>query len=344
MLSKIISKFKTPDAVTKNTAEAAAAETISTLEKTASHIARLEVARDAETKYSSRHQLLAKQHEQASIAARRYEVEAERKRVAGVVQRDKATAEKALDAANDQHAIATDNLKKAQAKHHAISARLQPLEAEQTNALAKAQEQAAAAKTEFDAAIAAGDDTAESIAAERLFQAKENSESGTALNGPLALRIEALRNELVVAADLVTVQEKAIQQATKAGLQAKAELALVEYDRQAQALLDAYVAQRVAVSACGGVSTPGAGWATGFSGRTVDQFDVQISSSERILLGARIDAYNNRHLPSHAVTQIIDAMTAPDLSILAAKVEDLPPEIIPEDVERELITTLDQVV
>lgn len=324
MLNKLISKFKTPDVVTQNSAEAAASESISTPEKTASLLARLEVVRDAETKYSSRHQLLSKQHQQASFAAQRFQIEAERKRVAGAVQRDKATAEKSLDAANDQHAIATDNLKTAQVRHQDLAARLQPLEAEQKNYQQKVQERVTTANTEFSAAITAGDDAAEAAAAEKLFQAKMAGLPGASLSGPLALRIEALCNELQLAEDIVTVHEKAIDQATQARLKAKAELALVEYDRQAQALLEAYVAQRIAVSACGGVTIPGAGWVTDFRGRTVDKFDVQISSSERILLGARIDVYNNRHLPSHVVTGIIEAMTAPDLSIIAAKVEDLP--------------------
>lgn len=325
MLNKIISKFKTPDVATQDPAEAAAAETISTPEKTAGLLARLEAARDAETKHSPRHQLLSKQHQQASFAAQRFQIEGERKRVAGVVQRDKATAEKALAEADGQHAIATDNLKTAQAKYQALAARLQPLEAEQKNYQQKVQERVTTAKTEFSAAITAGDDVAEAVAAEKLFQANVAGLPGASLSGPLALRIEALCNELQLAADIVTVHEKAIEQATQARLQAKAELALVEYDRQAQALLDAYVAQRVAVAAAfasnqttHAVFRTAAGWCP------VDQFDLQVSSPERIISGARMDAYNNRHMPVFVLTGIIDAMKAtPDLSILAARPDDV---------------------
>lgn len=329
MLNKLISRFKAPQAATPNPAHVAAADTISTLEKAAGLVAQLEAARDAEEKFSPRHRFFSKQHEEAARALKRHELDAERKRVASAVQRDKAAAEKSLSLADEQHAIASGNLNTALARREALTTRLEPLEAEKTQAQQQAEERALVAQKEFDAAISAGDIEAEKLAAAALYQAKNDCRSGSVLMGPIDLRINAIRSELAIASDLVSVQEAAIAQADQARLIAQAELALAEYDRQAQSLFDAFLKQRVAVNACL-ASLPNTAYRSHpFNGRAVDQFETQVSSPGRIVFGSSIDVYNNRYLPAHIYMGIFEAVSAePNLAVLAASVDDLPAETV----------------
>lgn len=343
MLTKLISKFKTAQPTNQSPAESAAADMISTPEKAASLLAQIEVARDAEEKYSPRYNLLSKQHEQVSSVLRRHATDAERTRVAGVVQRDMAAAEKALTAAHEQHAIASGNLSTALAKREALLTRLQPLEAEKIQAQQQVEERALTAQKEFDGAIAVGDVAAEKLAADALYQAKNDCQSGSALMGSIDLRINAVRNELEIAADLVSVQETAVAQADQARLIAQAELALLEYDRQAQALFDAFLKQRVAVSAYMDCLPRVAYQSTHFSGRMVDHFEAQISSPERIVFGSSISVYNNRYLPASTYMPAVYAAGAKlDLAVLAASVDDLPEDPPCEPVNLSDPATADQ--
>lgn len=327
MLKKLFSTFKATESATTNPEEAAAADAISTPEKVAALLARLdaEIAA-AEPKFGNQYKLLRRQHDQATLAALRHQIEAERQRVAAVVKRDKAQAEKTLADANEQHAGAVARLGALQAKHQAAADRLEPLEAELKKAKQQAGERAVQAQKAFDAAIAKGDEVAETAAAETLYQAQEELKRGGTLGGPLGLRIGALRRELEAAAAAVDAAAGSVEEAEHACLRAKAELAFVEYDRQAQALLDAYLAQRAAAAACG----------TGPKARSINSsaagtFEVQICSPERIVNGRRMDAYNKRVLPGSIVASLLDAVTkTPNLKVLAARVEDLQPDEVDE--------------
>lgn len=329
MLNKLISKFKATQAATPNPAHAHAADTISTPEKAASLVAQLEAARDAAEQHSPRHRFFSKQHKEATRALKLHELDAERKRVANAVQRDKAAAEKSLSLADEQHAIASNNLSTALAKRQALMARLQPLEVEKAQAKQQAEEHASIAQKAFDAAITVGDVAAEKLAAAELYQAKNDCQSGSVLMGSIDLRINAIRGELAIASDFVNVHEVAVAQAEQARLIAQAELALVEYDRQVQSLFDAFLNQRVAVNACLASLPNTAHRSSPFSGRSVDQFETQVSSPGRIVFGSSIDVYNNRYLPSHVYMDIFEAARAePNLAVLAASVDDLPEEAI----------------
>ena len=343
MLNKLISKFKATQTAAPNPAHAAAADAISTPEKAASLVAQLVAARDAVETHSPRHRFFSNQLQEARRVLKRHELDEERKRVASAVQRDMAAAEKSLSLADEQRAIASSNLNTALAKRQALLTRLQPLEAEKAQAQQQAEEHALFAQKEFDSAISAGDIAAEKLAAAALYQAKNDCQSGSALMGPIDLRINAIRGELVVASDIVSVQEAAIAQAEQARLIAQAELALVEYDRQAQSLFDAFLKQRVAVDACMASLPNTEHRRHPFSGRTVDQFEAQVSSPGRIVFGSSIDAYNNRYLPSHTYMPAVYAAGAkPDLAVLAASVDDLPEDPPTEPVNLPDPATADQ--
>lgn len=326
MLSKLIARFKADEPVAQNTDEIAAADAISTPEKVAALLARLDADIAAEPHFGSRYRLLRSQHDQATLAALRHQIEAERQRVAAVVKRDKAQAEKTLADANEQHTAAVARLGAVQAKHQAAADRLEPLEAELKKTKQQAGERAAEAQNAFDAAIATGDEVAETAAAEKLYQAQEELKRGGTLAGPLGLRIGALRRELEAVAAAVDAAAGSVDEAARACLRAKAELSFVEYDRQAQALLDAYLAQRAAEAAC--VGDPEA---RSINRRAVGNFEVQICSPERIVNGLRMDAYNRRILPVYIIASLLDAVTkTPNLKVLAARVEDLQPDEVDE--------------
>ena len=99
-------------------------------------------------------------------------------------------------------------------------------------------------------------------------------------------------------------------------MQAKAALALVEYDRQVQVLLDAYAAQAAAVAKCSGALTPA---------MKIGPLDIDVSSTERVVFGNRIDALSRRRMPSpFLIKDMINDMTAtPDLAILGTNVQDI---------------------
>lgn len=323
MLSKLIAKFKTPEPVAKNPEEARAAALIDTPEKAAALVANLETALDAEPEFSwRRRQLLKDQREQAALAVRRFENEAERQRVAAVLQRDKAQGEKALSEASGALARANDQLNAAKAKHQAAADRVAPLEVELQKSKQQAEDRVAQAQAAFEAAVGKGDEAAEALAAESLFQAQEDRRRGGPQAGPLGLRIGALRREREQAAAAVATAQAGAEDAQQAVHLAKAELALVEYDRQVNALLDAFLAQRVAIVACGSGKN-----AAAVRAACVNNFQVQASKPERILHGRGLTGYNNRYLPGYTVDSMLVAATkAPDLKVLALKLEDLPPE------------------
>ena len=326
MFSKLIAKLKKSDTNTRTAAETAALASIDTPEKARGLVSYLEAEKNAARKHSPRYNLLCKQHEQAEIAAHCHEIEAERNRVAQVIQRDQATAQKALTDANALHAGALASLKAAQQKTSAIAARLQPLENELQAKQLSAEASAAAAQIEFNAAIAKGDQAAETMAAEALYQAQQACKNGPALEGPLGLRVEALRREMAAIELAVGAAEKEIKEAHQAQLDAHAAIALIEYDRQTQALLDAFFIQKTAVWNAMAQRPTHAHQVTkvALGLNPVEMFEPQVSSTERIIFGSRIDVYNQRHLPSYVTDWAWLSLKAPpDLAVLATNAQDV---------------------
>lgn len=320
MLKKLLSTFKVLQPLTQNPAETEAADAISSPEKTAALLVRLEasIATYAETPNSPRRMMLRSQHGQAMLASRRHAIESESQRVAAATQRDKANGEKNLEKANQAFAGVDRVFLEKKARHLAVLARLEPLEAQLTLAIQGAVDQLSAAQAAFDAAVLKGDEPAEMKAAEKLYEIKARTLNPA---GPLQLRLAAIRREEIEAINALAAAEQKKSEANKAILRAQADLALVEYDRQVQALLDAYVAQAIAVGKCSDRVSPSA---------KIASFEAQVSSGERIVFGGRMDNFSNRHLSAFVVRDMIADMTKePDLAMLAANVEDiaeLPPE------------------
>ena len=130
MLKKLLSNFKNIQPSTQNPAETEAAESISSPEKTAALVARLEaaIAALADTPNSPRRMMLRRQYEQAMLAARRHAIESESQRVIAATQRDKVNGEKNLEKAKQAFASAERMFLEKQAGRFAVLARLEPLE------------------------------------------------------------------------------------------------------------------------------------------------------------------------------------------------------------------------
>ena len=312
MINKLLSTFKTRQPETRTAAENEAAKSISTPEKAAELKARIQVAINTADAGSNLalSALLRSQLEQATLACRRHDIETECQRVAAALQRDKASGERDLEQAQKSLASTDQVVTKQQDRHRAVVARLAPLESQLALTIQNAADNLASAQAAFDAAVLKGDEPAEIAAAERLYQMETEGKTAA---GPLQLRLAAVRREEVDAKNTLATALQAKQDANNLILQAKANLALVEYDRQAQALLDAYVTQAIAVGACSAMRIS-----------KVNIFDVQVSSAERIVHGKVMNSFNNRHLPGYVIDGIVTTMFAkPDLAILATRVEDI---------------------
>ena len=323
---KIFSKLKPTQTTTPNQAETAMLAVLASPEKTARLISQLEADAGSETKYSRRH-LLNKKLDQARIAQSRHEIEAERQRVASVLRRDQATVDKALEAANEAHAKTTAELALHESKRVAVVNRLAPLEAERLVLEKAAMTRAADAQIEFDAAIAKDNAEAEISAADKLYQAKKACKAGIFSNSPLGLRIAALQCEIKSHTDTVSSTQSEIDKIQQARLVSQARLALLEYDRQAQALLDVWMVQKAAIRAVMEKTNQGQSILRTLGCYAVDLFESQFSSPERIVFGGQIDVYQQRHMPISTAERLCNAMAVkPNLSILTATFEDLPAE------------------
>ena len=309
MINKLLSTFKTRQPDARSAAENEAAKSISSPAKAAELLARLQAdfaATEGEAT-PARRNMLRKQVEQAELAIRRHDIETERQQVAAALQRDKDSGEKDLEQAQKSLASADQVVTKQQDRHRAVLARLEPLQAQLALTIQNAADNLLSAKTAFDAAVLTGDEPAEIAAAEKLYQLEAEGKTAA---GPLQLRLDAIHREEIDARNALAAASQAHQDAGNSILQAKAVLALVEFDRQAQALLEAYVTQAIAARACGAMAVS-----------NVSVFDVQVSSAERIVGGKGIDAFNNRHLPGYLIDGIVTTMFAkPDLAILAVNV------------------------
>ena len=321
MINKLLSTFKNRQTDAPSAAENEAAKSVSSPEKAAELLARLQ-ADFAATEFGStpaRRNILSKQVEQAKLACSRHDIETERQRVTAAMQRDKDGFEKDLEQAQKSLTGAYQALVKQQDRHRTVLARLEPLQSQLALTIQNAADNLISAKNAFDAVVLTGDEPAEIAAAEKLYRMEVEGKTAT---GPLQLRLEAIQREEIDARNALATASQTHQAAGNGILQAKAALALLEYDRQAQALLDAYVTQAIAVRACGSTAMS-----------HVSVFDVQVSSAERIIFGKKMDAFNNRYLPDYFVDAIVKSMFAKvDLGILAIKVQDIA-EPLPEPQE-----------
>lgn len=336
MLNKLLSKLKPASNASHSPTETAMLATLASPEKTAQLIAQLTAARDAEQDYhgNPRRGLLSEKLKHLGVVAMRHHLDAERQRVLDVTKRDQASAEKALRSANEDQATALRELASHEDKRQAVVNRLAPLEAELSALQQTLVQFAQEAQIEFEAAIAQDNADAERKAAAKLFEAQQNFDSTAVLTGPLGLRIAALRSEIDAHNAIVVSRQSAADQAVQAHLVAQAELALLDYDRQAQALFEVFLVQGAAAEAAQGVDKNGLPIQA--VANRIAEFEAQISSPERIVFGDAITAYNNRHLPYGLTQQIFKAlMFKPDLKLLLARLEDLPeaPLAPPESTE-----------
>lgn len=296
---------------------------------------KLEVALKLNIGNFERIQLIRSQIEEVKLAIIHHAVNDERARVEATFKRDSLTCAAAKSQAQESHCAATEKLQEANAKHQVIIDRLTPLQDELARSRVAAKEAAKTAQANFDAAIAAGDTSAETIASERLYQALKATDVG-GTSGPLTLRIAALQRELDATVQAVIAAKDFLAAADKAIAYAEADFALLDYDRQVQNLLDAWVIQKAAVLSTMKHDQARKKFMSTTGAFAVDLFELQISSHERILFGLKMDVYNRRHLPIWICDQLVKAaMGTPNLEILAAKVEDLPVAIstdTPEDI------------
>ncbi|OLP05155.1 hypothetical protein [Rhodoferax antarcticus] len=330
MFKTILSKLK-PAQTNLSRAEEAMLTTLANPEKTAALVSRFEAALTAAPDYSAVRRFEESRLVQARLAMKRHVIDSERQRVAAVMQADQAICDQDLQTANENHATALRALGLCDSRREAVLKRLEPLEAEQTALGQAALQRAAAAQIEFDEAITTAAPEGEAIAATKLFQAQKDCEGGSVLNGPLGLRIVALQREIQAVSDAMDLQQSAVDQAAQARLDAQAALASLEYDRQAQALLEAYLAQRIAISAAQALQKPGAPTKV-FWNQKIDKFESQISSTQRIIFGGDIDP-RTRHLSNYAIDDLCRALEfKPNLSLLVSEFEAAQPESIePED-------------
>ena len=161
------------------------------------------------------------------------------------------------------------------------------------------------------------------------YQAQNN----TALAGPIQSQIDTIRGRLDAATQDVANQSDALEKTQHARLIAKAEVSLVEYDQQAQALFDAWLKQRVAVDLASRSKPEAVFDKALFDGRAVSGFEAQVSSCERIAFGKNFSTDNNRYMPALVWHDAyIAAIKLPDLAVLSLNADDLPdwaPELEP---------------
>ena len=329
MLQKLVSKFaKSEPTKSLSPAELDAQASIATIDGCYQLLEKLEVSVKLNIDNSERKRLLRGQIEEVKLAIIHHQVNDERARVDAAFKRDSVTCNAAKSHAQESHRAAAAKLQEANAKHQVIIDRLTPLKDELARNRLAAEEAAKTAQDNFDAAIAAGDASAETIASEKLYQALKATDDG-GMSGPLALRIAALQRELDVAVQAVAAAKDLVSAVDKSIAYAEADLALLDYDRQVQKLLDAWVIQKVAVRSTAKHNQVGRTFISTAGAFAVDLFELQISSHERTLFGPKMDVYNLRHLPNWVCEHLVKfASGTPNLQTLAAKVEDLP-EVMP---------------
>ncbi len=323
MLKKIASKFaKSEPSKTLTPDELDAQASISTIDGCDQLLENLQASRNLNLGNWPRMSLIDRQIKEAELAKFRHKVDAERTRIEDVFKRDIVACDAAKSAAQVSHQAAVAKLQEVNAKHQGIIDRLSPLQDELARSRVEVEEAAKVAQSNFDAAIAAGDTAAETIASERLYQAIKAAEAG-GVNGPLTLRIAALQRELDASEQVVADVKNLVAEAEKSIVDADADLALLSYDQQVNLLLDAWVTQKAAVNMALKHHPSGSTLRTATGSLEVALLDIQIGSPERALFGASMDY--KRKLPQWVCENLVKAaMGTPNLEILAAKIEDLP--------------------
>ncbi len=325
MFKKIASKFAKSEPSKKLTPyELDAQASISTLDGCYQLLDKLQASRTASLGLGDwkRTSFIDRQMKEAELAKIHYQVNEERARVEAIFKRDSMTCDAAKSAAQESHLAAVAKLQEVNVKHQGIFDRLIPLQDELARSRVEAEEAVKVAQANFDAAIAAGDTSAETIAAEKLHLALKVVDVG-GMSGPLTLRIAALQRELDAAGQVVADVKNLVAGAEKAIADTDADLALLSYDKQVNLLLDAWVAQKAAVSLALKHHPSGRTFRTATGSLEVDLLDIQIGSPERALFGASMDY--KRKPPQWVCEALVKAaMGSPNLEILAAKVDDLP--------------------
>jgi len=245
------------------------------------------------------------QIEQVTRAAARLLLEAERKAVTAAIAASKSVATSAIKAAESALAVADSGSADAAQTYAATVARMAPLSALVLELRQSAAQRVQAAQTRFDEVMGqtSADEKAERDASQTLIEAKrESAESGAAE----CLRLDKLASQLEALKTVEEAATRARSEAAEALNQARAALALVEFDDARQLMIDAYFVADQAVESAGGR----------VRGHSVpDAPSVDFSQAAHALGGGRA---LGRSLPDYVLVAMARTLRPINLDFLAA--------------------------
>ena len=306
MLKKLISGFVKPADSEQNPAEAAIAETISTPEKLAELVdgyeRDLRLLHNTMNQGSPRGRALKNKLSQLKIARARFDMAAEKPRIAEALARNTEAAKTAIVDADARLSAAQKTLAAQTEKLANLDGRLEPLRADLASRKVQAEENVKTAQAAFNAALMEGDDDKEIAAAESLVTAKSIFAARTNNEGPHTLRVQSLEGERALAVEAAQQATLQLKEAVQNQLRAVASLKLIEYDRLLMPLMDAWAAAKVAADKCGYGAYPP---------HSVGEFSILTSNSE--------------HMPSASAAE---ALLEIDLAMLAQPLPDAPPIVV----------------
>ncbi len=249
---------------------------------------------------------IGRQIEHVERAKYQLVLDAERKAVALVTERDMGEIRQSIKDNAEALQLAEEAAHAAQVQCAAMSDRIAPMLDQLANLQRQTQQRVADAEARFKEVMSsqAGDD-AEAAASKAVFDARRSA--GDA-GGPLALRVEALTAQLVKleasASDAKAARDLAELQMKKS----QAMLRLVEYDQQAQKTIDAFVLASEAFRDAGGKPSPGL--------KGVESPVLQFSNVSHVVFGDKLDGYSNKTLPAYRLQDMVLNSRAVDLDLL----------------------------
>lgn len=250
--------------------------------------------------------LIARKMEEVNRARSMLELEAERKRVVDAVAQKKAEATSAIDAAKKRVDAAAADFEAAANRLESVQGRVSTLSAQMDTVNQALMSEVEIAEKAFQHAVStqAGDE-AENAASAALLAARKALGSADE-PASLRMRLGALRGELDTVTAASCQAQQVLDDAKAAWLSAVAALRLVEYDEQAQALLDSFARADVAFRAANNRAL--------LDMAGVNQPIVQFSNTGHVVFGGRLTVHNNRTLSERAVQNL--AIPAVRLDVL----------------------------
>lgn len=305
MLNTIISKLIGSKTVSEVPAEIIAADSISTLEKANARLQEIRAAFDAPGWTSQRRGLLRAQEREINKAIAQMTMTEKRLTITEVMDKAVQSIRAAQDKSKIEQRQIQETLSQSQKKIDTLKSRADKIESIIKKEQSEAEEKYTSLKDDFNKAIASGDEDAEMKASENLYTAKTKIEQIGVVDSPLKIRHTAICKEME--AEAVNLNELKIQleNVTQNVLKAGAEIALIEYDRQINILIDAYIRQFECVRMCS--------MKTANTLKTINVDFIPKGSNPDNLLISHLGFENALHY-----------IGTPDLSILAQKAEDLP--------------------